>query len=466
MNQADMQHPQGLLETVGAVRSRLASATELATAALARIERLDPSVHAFVTVTPERALAQAAAVDAALAAGARPGPLAGAPVAVKDIFDIAGLPTTAGMALRRDHCATGTATVIERLEAAGAVVLGKLALTEGVYAEHRPPWPAPVNPWDPQAWPGASSSGSGAAVAARLCAGALGSETGGSIKLPAAAHGVTAVKPTWGRVSRHGVFELAATLDHVGPFARSAADAAALLGVIAGPDPRDPTAAQVGVPDYLARLDDSVADIAIGIDPTWIADGVDHATAGALDDAVRVLERHGARVSEVRVPDVTQMIADWFPVCAVQTARAHAETFPSRREAYGPALAELLDLGLALTGVEIQALTLRRLTFSGRLDALLTEVDMLALPVLAFPVPSLERMTEVDDALISGLHRFTCPFNLSGHPGVVAPCGADARGLPLVFQLVGRRFDEGRLLAAAHTYQRASDWHRRRPEGC
>lgn len=463
MDEPGERAADGLLDTVAAIARRDVGAVELTEAVLARIGRLDARSHAFLTLLPERALARARAVDAALAAGEPVGPLAGAPVAVKDIFDIESVPTTAGMALRREHRATTTATVVERLEAAGAIVLGKLALTEGVYAEHRPPFPVPVNPWDTGAWPGASSSGSGVAVAAGLVGAALGSETGGSIKLPAAVNGVTACKPTWGRVSRHGVFELAATLDHVGPMARSAADAAALLGAIAGPDPRDPTAAQVPVPDYLERLADGAAGLRIGVDPVWLADDVDAGTVAALEAAVRVLETQGASVHEVRVPDVTQMIADWFPVCAVQTARAHADTFPAERDAYGPALAELLDLGRGLTGMDVQELTLRRLDFAGRLDAVLAEVDALALPVLAFPVPSLERMQNVDDALISGLHRFTCPFNLSGHPGVVMPCGADARGLPIVFQLVGRRFEEARLLAAAHAFQQADDSHRRRP---
>lgn len=451
------------IDLADGVRTKKWSALEITQAQLARIAQLEPRLQAYVTVTTERALEQAREIDRIVSSGGEPGPLAGVPLAVKDIYDIAGLATTAGMSIHRDSIADRDATVVERLREAGSVMLGKLTLTEGVYAEHQPPFPAPINPWHADYWSGASSTGSGVAVASGLCRAALGSETGGSIKLPAAANGVTAIKPTWGRVSRHGVFELAATLDHVGPLARSVRDAAALLQVIAGPDPRDPTAAQAPVADYLGALDRGVDKLRIGIDPAWIADGVDAETSAALDQAVGALTDLGASTREVVVPDVSAMIWDWFPICAVQTARAHAATFPSRRDEYGPALTQLLDMGNALSGIEYQQLLLRRQEFRGRLEAMFVDVDVLAIPVLAFPVPSLERIANIDDDLIAGLHRFTCPFNLSGNPGVVLPCGTNTAGLPIVFQLVGRHFEEDRLIAAGSAYQSATQWHRRRP---
>jgi len=454
---------QGALAVARSIRARECSAIGLLQAQFEQIDRLEPQHNVYITQTRDRARAQATAVDEATERGENPGPLAGVPVAVKDIFDMAAVPTTAAMSIHQHSLAQTDATVVRRLEEAGAALLGKLTLTEGVYAEHRPPFPAPVNPWNAGYWVGASSSGSGVAVAGGLCCAALGSETGGSIKLPAAANGVTALKPTWGRVSRHGVFELAATLDHVGPFARSVADAAAMLGVIAGPDSKDPTAARVPVPDYTALLDSGIEHVSIGVDPDWIANDVDRETGAALDDAVQALRECGATVSTVRVPDVTEMIWDWFPMCAVQTALAHARTFPSRREEYGPALAQLLDMGLELSGMDYQKLIIRRDAFLGRLDAMFETIDLLAIPVLAFPVPSLERMADVDDDLIAGLHRFTCPFNLSGSPGLVLPCGSNSAGLPIVFQLVGRHFEEDLLLRAGAAFQRATDWHERRP---
>ncbi|MEQ8663365.1 MAG: amidase, partial [Gammaproteobacteria bacterium] len=439
-------------------------AADVLAAQLAQTDAREPLCGAYITQTRARADAAAARVDAAVAAGVSVGPLAGVPIAVKDIFDIDGLPTTAGMPVLKDNVATGNATVIDRLDDAGALITGKLTLTEGVYAEHRLPFPAPRNPWHAEYWSGASSSGTGVAVAGGLCVAALGSETGGSIKLPAAVNGVTALKPSWGRVSRHGVFELAATLDHVGPFGRSVADVASLLQVIAGPDPADPTAAQIAVPDYLAAMDAGLEGMRIGIDPAWIADGVDPQTRAALDDAVSVLRDAGGTVKNVAVPDVSAMIWDWFPICAVQTALAHRETFPSRRNEYGPALVQLLDMGLELTGLQYQALILKRERFRGELAALFTRVDALAIPVLAFPVPTLERMASIDNDLIAGLHRFTCPFNLSGSPGLVLPCGVNSERMPIVFQLVGRHFEEERLIAAGAAFQAATDWHLRRPD--
>jgi amidase len=455
--------PPGVVEIAHSIRAQEISAVDILEHFLSRIANLEPTHKAYVVQIPERARERALAIDAAIKRGDKVGPLAGVPMALKDIFDITGLPTTAAMAIRRQAIAEQDATVVRRLEQAGAVILGKLTLTEGVYAEHVPPFTAPVNPWNADYWVGASSTGSGVAVSAGLCSAALGSETGGSIKLPAAANGVTALKPTWGRVSRHGVFELAATLDHVGPFAQSAADAAAVLSVIAGADDADPTASQVAVPDYAATLSSGIDGLRIGIDPQWIASCVDTETANALDDAVAVLEQAGAKLITVKVPDVTDMIWDWFPICAVQTALAHQETFPSRRDEYGPALSELLDMGNAVSGLDYQKLILRRDGFRGRLNELFSRIDVLALPVLAFPVPSLERMSQVDDEMIAGFHRFTCPFNLTGSPGIVLPCGFNSEAMPIVFQLVGRHFEEDILLSAGAAFQDATQWHLQRP---
>lgn len=454
---------QDLLDIAHALATGRVSALELTEAMLARIAAVDQSLGAYITVTADLARAQARAADAELARGIYRGPLHGVPIAVKDIFDTAGIVTTAGMGIHRQRVPTADATVIERLRTAGAVLLGKLTLTEGVYAEHRPPFPAPRNPWHADYWSGASSSGSGVAVAAGLCFAALGSETGGSIRLPSAANGVTGLKPTWGRVSRHGAFELAATLDHVGPLARTAADAGAVLSVIAGPDPRDPTAAQVAVPDYLAGLDGDLRGLKVGIDPVWVDATVDAETRAALARALTVLDDLGADLIEVKVPDVSAMIWDWFPVCAVQTARAHAATYPARKDEYGPALRALLDIGHDLSGIDYQKLLLRRLDFSGRVQALLTTIDVLALPVLGFAVPTIERMRNVDDDIIAGFHRFTCPFNLSGNPAIVLRNGFTAADVPIVFQLIGRHFDEALLVRAGHAFQQATDWHRRQP---
>ena len=445
------------------IQSRELSSQALTSTMLARIAQQNPHLHAYITVMADSALDYARQMDAEIAQGKVRGPLHGVPIAVKDIFWTTDAPTTAGMGIHQNFIAATDATVIQRLRAAGAVMLGKLTLTEGVYAEHSPPFSAPLNPWGAEYWSGASSSGSAVATAAGLAFATLCSETGGSIKLPCAANGVTGIKPTWGRVSRHGVFELAATLDHVGVMARSVADAATMFAAIAGADPLDPTASQSALPDYVAGLNVGVQGLRIGIDRQWLQDGVDEQILAALNEALAVLCSQGAVLEEVRVPDVSGMIWDWFGVCAVQTALAHKETYPAAKDHYGPALSELLDKGNAMTGLDYQQLLLRREDFRGRLNRLLTEVDVLALPVLAFQTPSIERMENVDHDLIAGLHRFTCPFNMSGHPGIILPCGFTDAGMPIVFQLVGRHFSEDVLFAAGHSYQQATDWHRRRP---
>jgi len=456
-------HYLDVSEVAEALANGGCSAVELTEYMLARIAALEPNLGAYTTLTAERALDEARSADRARAQGKRLGALHGVPIAVKDIFDVSGTPTTAGMAIHREQLATRDATVIERLRAAGAVLLGKLTLTEGVYAEHRPPFPAPRNPWHAAYWSGASSSGNGVAVAAGLCFAALGSETGGSIRLPSAANGVTGLKPTWGRVSRHATFELAATLDHVGPMARTARDAGAMLGVIAGADPRDPSAALAPVPDYLAGGVE-IGELRVGIDAQWLARGTDTETLTAFERATAVLAELGARLVPIQVPDVQDMIWDWFPICAVQTARAHAATFPARREQYGPALTSLLEQGLRITDAQYQALVVKRREFSARVQALFAQIDLLALPVLGFPAPTVERMRNIDDDIIAGLHRFTCPFNLSGNPAIVLPNGCTADGMPIVFQLIGRHFDEAMLVRAGRAYQAHTEWHERYPD--
>lgn len=435
------------------------SPVELTRHFLQRIEKFEPTLNAFNVVTEALALEQAETAEKEIMKGTYRGPLHGVPIAVKDIFFTKGIPTTAGMAIHQNYTPDYEATVIRKLRDAGAVLLGKTNLTEGVYGEHRPPFGPPVNPWHADYWPGASSSGSGVAVAAGLCAAALGSETGGSIRLPSAANGVNGLKPTWSRVSRHGVFELAATLDHVGPMARSAQDAASMLSAIAGADANDATASLLPVPEYHEGLSDNVSTIRIGVDSTWINNSVDAQTRGAFDTAMKVFSDIGAEQADISVPDVSEMIWDWFPICAVQTAVAHADTFPSQREQYGPALASLLDMGIALSGTEYQSLMLKREAFAGRFNALFEHVDVIALPVLSFPSPSMARMNDLDDDLIAGIHQFTCPFNLSRHPCLVLKCGKTSDNMPIVFQLIGKYFDEHTLVKLGHQFQNHTDWH-------
>jgi amidase len=314
-------------------------------------------------------------------------------------------------------------------------------------------------------WSGASSSGSGVATAAGLCYGSLGSDTGGSIRFPSAANGITGLKPTWGRVSRYGVFELAATLDHIGPMARSAVDCGAMLGAIAGADLKDPTAVPVPVPNYLANLNGSLRGVRIGIDRRWTSEGVDAASARALREALGVVTALGAEIHEVFFPDPTDVITDWFPLCGVETAVAHEATYPSRKSEYGPGLAGLIELGLQQSGTDYQKIVLHREAFRGQVRALFETIELLAIPAQAFAAPTLSTMATLGENpdLITGLLRFSCPFDMTGSPTITLPGGFTETGGPVAFQFVGRHFDEARLVAAGDAYQRATDWHRRHP---
>lgn len=452
----------GLTEIAALIRLRQLSSVAVTEALFERIERC-ADLNAYITVTANLALEQAHRADVEIESGRVRGPLHGVPIGLKDIFDLKGVATTAGMPLRRDWVATSNATVVERLINSGGVILGKLNLTEGVYAEHLEPYGPPFNPWNKDRWPGASSSGSGVAVAAGMCFGAVSSDTGGSIRLPSAVNGVTGLKPTWGRVSRHGSYELAATLDHIGPITRSAVDAGLMLGAMAGFDVADPTSSCATVPDYTLNLNTNLSDLSIGIDRRWISDGVDAGTVDTLLSSLEVMRSLGARIVDINFPDPSQIVFDWFAVCAAQTALAHQDTFPARKAEYGPALATLLELGNSMSAMDYQGVMLRREEFAGRVQAAFRGVDLIACPVLAFPVPTLDQMTRVDDEMISGLHRFTCSFTMARNPTLTMPGGVAEDGMPIAFQLVAPHFREDVLVRSGHAFQNATEWHLRHP---
>ncbi len=446
------------------LHTRQLSPLELTRAMLDRIGRLDPKLAAYALVTPELALAQARDAETLLMQRCILGPLHGVPIGLKDLCFTQGIPTAAGMPIHRGFTPSFDGTVTARLRDAGAVLLGKLQMTEGAFADHHPDVRVPVNPWHADHWAGASSSGSGVALAAGLCFAAIGTDTGGSIRFPCAANGVTGLKPTWGRVPVHGAFELAASLDHIGPMARSAADCGAMLGLIAGADANDPTALREPVPDYLSGDATQLAGLRVGIDLDD-AGGLDEPVRAAFDGAAKVLRALGADVRQVRFPDPADAINDWPAACAVETAVAHQATFPAQRAAYGPGLAGLLDLGHSVSGVDLQKIWLRRRAFAGRVTALFEAIDLLLMPAQPLASPTRKQMDElgVDPAGFARLVRFTAPFNMSGHPSITLPAGFTRQGLPLAVQLVAARLNEALLVRAGMAFQRETDWHRRRP---
>lgn len=459
-------HYLELLDVGRQIQSRERSSLEVTQELLERIDRVDPALHSYATLMGEQALADARQADAEIARGQARGPLHGVPLAVKDLLWTAGVPSAHGMTIHKSYKPTEDATAVTRLREAGAVLLGKLQQTEGAFADHHPDIRPPVNPWGAALWSGASSSGSGVATAAGLCFASLGTDTGGSIRFPSAANGITGLKPTWGRVSRYGAFELAASLDHIGPMARSAADAAAVLQAIAGADPKDPTASQEPVPDYLAQMTRGLSGLRVGIDSGWTIARADAPTQAALQGVLDLMAPLGASVREVNFPDAEQALHDWAPLCAVETAVAHEATYPSRRSEYGPGLAGVIDLGRQMSAMDYQKLWLRRADFRGRVNAVFRDVDLLLVPATAVAGVSVALMSRfgVDAQLFSDMLRYTCPFDLTGHPTLTMPGGFTSEGAPVAFQFVAPHFGENLLVRAGWAYQRATAWHRRHPE--
>jgi amidase len=370
------------------------------------------------------------------------------------------------MPLHRDFKPAYDGTVVKRLYDAGAVCLGKLQLTEGAFADHHPSIVPPVNPWNADHWSGASSSGSGVAAAAGLAFATLGSDTGGSIRFPSAACGNTGLKPTWGRVSRYGAFELAASLDHLGPMCRSAADAGCVLQIIAGADADDPTASQAPVPDYLRESDRDLRNVRIGLDERYAFDGVDRAMTQTVREALAVLRALGAEVKPVQFPDCAQILQDWAANCAVETAVAHESTYPSRKSEYGPGLSGLIESGRSVTVAEYQKILLRRRDFAGRVAAMFESIDLLLIPAQFIASPTVKQMATLgrDPAALLALTRFTSPFDMSGSPTITLPSGFTDAGTPIAFQLVSRHMEEQLLIRAGRAYQRETHWHRRHPK--
>lgn len=461
----DPLHYKSITELAGLFRRGLAKPSEVTEAMLNRIKKLDGEFHGYAVVLAERALAQAKNHDAEIAKGIWRGPLHGVPIGLKDLCYTTFAPTAGGTKIHARFVPSFSATIVDRLERAGAVTLGKLKMTEGAYTSHHPDDQAPLNPWNVDYWVGSSSSGSGVATSAGLCYGAIGSDTGGSIRFPSATCGLTGIKPTWGRVSRHGVFPLADSLDHVGPMCRSAADAAAMLGVIAGADVNDPTALQAPVPNYLAGIEDGVRGLRIGVDRRYTQDGIDPQVVSALLEAERTLADLGADIREVKFPSYEKLVSMWIPMCSVETAEAHLATYPSRKSEYGPDLAQLIEQGRSMSGVEIAAIHHERLKFSGSLAALFRDIDLLLIPTTPVPIPTLRKMSEygADPNVLLSILRFTAVFDFSGSPTITLPMGMASDQLPLSMQLVGPHLSEDVLARAGHAFQSMTDWHTRRP---
>ncbi|MET0851039.1 MAG: Asp-tRNA(Asn)/Glu-tRNA(Gln) amidotransferase subunit GatA [Candidatus Rokuibacteriota bacterium] len=470
-------------------RAGEATATQAAREHLERVAAVDPQVRAFLFRAPEaRVLAEAAEADARFRAGAPRGPLDGIPVAVKDVLTTRGIPTTCGSRILEGFVPPYSATAVTRLAEAGAVLLGKLNMDEfamGSSTEHSAFYPT-RNPWDLARVPGGSSGGSAAAVAADMAVATLGTDTGGSIRQPAAFCGTVGLKPTYGRVSRYGLVAFASSLDQIGPFTRDVAGAAAVLQAIAGHDPRDATAVDAPVPDYLAALEAGIDGLRVGIPAEYFIEGMDPEVERAVRAAIEVLRSLGARTEDVSLPHTEYGLAAYYVIAPAEASSNLARYDGVKYGRRAPGGRDLIDMYGRTRAAGFGAEVKRRIMLgtyalsAGYYDAYYGKAQRVRTlirrdferafervdVVLGPTTPNVAfKMGEKEDPLQMYLNDvFAVPANLAGLPGLSVPAGFTAAGLPVGLQLIGRAFDEATLLRAARAYERATEWHTRRAQ--
>ena len=481
-------HTRTLAELAELLRNGDASSEELTRHFLERIESLDSRLNAFVTVTAEQALESARAADRARAAG-EAGPLTGVPIAHKDIFCTEGVRTSCGSRMLDNFVSPYDAAVVEKLRAAGTVMLGKTNMDEfAMGSSNETSWYGPVrNPWDRDKVPGGSSGGSAAAVAARLAPAATGTDTGGSIRQPAALTGTTGLKPTYGRVSRYGMIAFASSLDQAGTITISAQDAALLLEVMAGHDPRDSTSVDAPVEAYSAKLEAPLDGVRLGLVEEFFDDGLDGGNAAAIETAIEVYRGLGAEVKSISLPNLALSVPTYYVVapaeCSSNLSRYDGIRFGyraddpkdladlyrrSRGEGFGAEVKRRIMTGTYVLSAGyydayyLKAQRVRQLIAEDFRRAF-TEVDIIAGPTT--PTPAFEIGAKMDDPVTMYLNDiYTIGVNLAGLPGMSVPCGF-VDGLPVGLQLIADHFQEARLLGCAHMFQKETDWHRRMPAG-
>jgi aspartyl-tRNA(Asn)/glutamyl-tRNA(Gln) amidotransferase subunit A len=447
------------------LQSRKLSPVELTRAFLTRIEQLDKTLNAYITVLPDRAMAEARAAEAAMLRGDYRGPLHGIPIALKDLYDTQGIRTTASSRVMANRIPNEDATTMARLASAGAILLGKLAMHEFALGGPDPTcgFPLARNPWNLDHIPGGSSSGSGTAVAAGLCMGSLGSCTGGSIRGPASYCSIVGLKPTYGRVSRYGVVPLSWTLDHCGPMTGTVEDTAIMLQVIAGYDPKDPTSSQAPVPDYSESLREDIKGLTVGVPRHFFFanhPAIDREILAVVEAALQTLEALGARVVEVTIPTL-QYAGAAQPVIMLSEAFAyHARKLRSKPEEFGDMVRARFRMGGLFTGGEyVQAQRVRNV-LKRDFAAALQQVDVIASPTMSNPAPAFQG---IDIMTTARMPSFTGPYNLTGMPAISVPCGFTSTGLPVGLQLASKPFDEPTVLRAAYTYQQHVRLFEKRP---
>jgi aspartyl-tRNA(Asn)/glutamyl-tRNA(Gln) amidotransferase subunit A len=451
------------------IRERRLSPLELTTAYLARIERLNPRLNAYVTVTAERALADARRATEEIARSGPRNPLHGIPIALKDLFETAGIRTTAGAKFFANYVPKADSTAARRLREAGSVLLGKLNTHEFAYGvtTDNPHFGTTRNPWDPSRIPGGSSGGSGAAIAASLAVATLGTDTGGSIRIPSSLCGAVGLKPTYGRVSKAGVFPLSYLFDHPGPISRSVEDAALVLEAIAGYDPADPVSVRVATERYAQELARGVEGLRIGVPRRYFYDRLDTEVAAAVEAALGTLRGLGAEVRDIELASSETGILSLFAIVLAEARQIHAERLASRPEDFGRDVMAILSRDPPKSAEVVAALE-ETYKLSTAMRLALESVDVLVTPTT--PVPAVKIGQETvryggsDESTIFAMIRCTAPFNATHLPALSLPCGFNREGLPIGLQIAGRPFDESTVLVVGHAYEQATEWHTRRPE--
>ena len=439
------------------------SPVELTQHFLRRIRQVNPEVNAFLTVPEERALRDAHQAEDLIRRGKYLGPLHGIPVAVKDLFETAGIRTTGGSRILANHVPTTDAVVVRRLREQGAVIIGKTNLHEWAVGATNinPHFGSTRNPWDLDRVPGGSSGGSAAALVTRMCLGALGTDTGGSIRIPAAACGVVGLKPTRGLVSLTGVMPFSWSLDHAGPMALNVRDCAMLLDAISGYDPNDPESVSRPTEKYQQSLDKPIDGLRVAVPKNYFFDSIDSSVDHAVHEAIKILEKSGAHVSEVLYPDVEEDVKASSLIRLAEGATIHQHEIVERKSEIGSDVLERLERGLKISVTEY-ALAKRTQAIKTRMRAQFFEdFDLLVTPTIPIEPPTI---LGTDSAQVAGeLTKFTSPFNLAGLPAISIPCGFSRNWLPIGLQLVAGPWKEPILLSAARCYQEAMSWSKKRP---
>ena len=458
-----------IAEASALIASKELSPVDIIAAHLERIEETDGRLNSFITLLRDESLAAARDAERAIQSGDHIGPLHGIPIGLKDLYYTKGIRTTVGSKIMRDFVPDYDAAVTERFRDAGAIIIGKLQMHEfALGATSVNPHDGPAhNPWNVECVTGGSSGGSGSAVASGQCMGALGSDTGGSVRIPAGLCGITGLKPTFGRVSRHGVYPLSWSLDTVGPMTRTVRDAAMVLNVIAGYDPRDPSSVDRPSEDFTSGLDRGVEGLRVGVPKEFFYDVIDPEIREAIGTVSRVLEGLGASVDEVSIPLLDHSLAISSTILVTEAAEIHEEHLRSRADDIGDDVRARLEMGALTPATDYIKAQRARALYNREIGETMRRLDILLAPTEPIGAPKIGQNTVTingrAEPALSLLSRLTRPFNICGVPAISVPCGFTSSGMPIGVQMAGRPFDEATVLRAAHAYEQATDWHTRRP---